>query len=484
MFLPAVSIPVTAIEQAKFTRLDDELDELNLDGTYSPLMQTQFIRSRALLLTGHSFESVLAKRWDDYVGKRLESGHERSTFPHWLFSIERLLNLAHPSKVIDRIRTTDYHSVEATMRLGHYFERFGRAARARVCPVPLGYFGKQDYSLYPQCHMPHLLEEKAVVSLRWNNNGEDRDDGDLGLAELAYFCLGRCSVKDGRGRRNPGVWSHLTSVSPSCQRIVFQPADSAGFVSFQTNFSFISNDDGGDDADGSLNQGRKASGASDSSTDSSKASDGSIDSGSSLRLAAIAALLTTHSDQTSSSSASFKRSPSTSTKPRLPHPQPKSLRHPFLYLGDLGRSERRPPAAGQHATVTTDYVLAVSLYDLSVWMIYDAWDYGDDTHCVDSSDDDDEEEEEEEEEQGEVRHSSFRPDVNPFWARVSGVKGSMLMAKIAEDVRSWPFEAAAELRLSQTWIANVVVPVFLRARVSREGRVVHPEGTDSGCARP
>lgn len=225
-------------------------------------------------------------------------------------------------------------------------------------------------------------------------------------------------------------------------------------MTFQTNFSFISNDD-----DDSFGQGRKVSGASDSSTGSSKASDGSTDSGYSSILAAIA--VPTNYDKTS---LSFKRRPCTNLGTHL---QTKPLRHPFLYLGDLGRSERRQ--GGQDAA--TDYVLAVSLYDLSVWMIYDAWDYGDDTYCIDSDDEDGNEEEED----GEVRHSSFRPDVNPSWARVPGVKGNTLMARIAESVHSWPFEGAAELRLSQAWIANDVVPVFLRACVSQEGKVVHPE---------
>lgn len=102
-------------------------------------------------------------------------------------------------------------------------------------------------------------------------------------------------------------------------------------------------------------------------------------------------------------------------------------------------------------------------------MIYDAWDYGDDTYCIDSDDED----RYQEENDGEVAHSSFRPDVNPFWASLPGVNGRTLMARIAESVHSWPFEEGEELCLSQTWIANDVVPVFLRARLSREGKVVH-----------
>lgn len=122
----------------------------------------------------------------------------------------------------------------------------------------------------------------------------------------------------------------------------------------------------------------------------------------------------------------------------------------------------------------------MSLYDLSVWMIYDAWDYRDDTYCIDSDDEDGYDEEND----GEERHSSFRPDVNPSWASLPGVNGKTLMARIAESVHSWPFEGSAELCLNQAWVADDVVPVFLRAHMSREGKVVHPERHGRGPSSP
>lgn len=111
----------------------------------------------------------------------------------------------------------------------------------------------------------------------------------------------------------------------------------------------------------------------------------------------------------------------------------------------------------------------MSLYDVSVWIIYDAWDYGDDTYSIDSDRVSEDEEEE--------LHSSFKPDMNPFWASLPGLSGRTLMARIAENVYSWLSEdklGNAELCLKQAWVADDVVPVFLRARVSRGGKVVHP----------
>ena len=209
-------LPLTATEKVKFTRLDDEVHEQNLDGVYCG-NHVYFTHS----MDGASADQVerpLGKARVDYLDQRLESGDERSRFSWWYLSDVRLLDLAQPYEIVQRIRETDYTSPESTKRLSRFFERFGRAARARLCPVALGLFGEQDYYFYPQSHMIHLLEGRAVTRL-----GEHQADNDdvhfLELADPSYFCIGRCNLKDGHERRNPGVWlfpvrCHLPSEMP------------------------------------------------------------------------------------------------------------------------------------------------------------------------------------------------------------------------------------------------------------------------------
>ncbi|KAI9651429.1 MAG: hypothetical protein M1829_003012 [Trizodia sp. TS-e1964] len=53
--------------------------------------------------------------------------------------------------------------------------------------------------------------------------------------------------------------------------------------------------------------------------------------------------------------------------------------------------------------------------------------------------------------------SPFEPDDDPDWARLSGYQPRVLMARVAESVRSWEF-SGVELAVSEIWSDDLVVP--------------------------
>lgn len=141
---------------------------------------------------------------------------------------------------------------------------------------------------------------------------------------------------------------------------------------------------------------------------------------------------------------------------------------PLYYLGELAPTSLR----------LDHYVVAVSLYDLSLWLIYNAWNrYPDVTQddlddIADPNDDDASMDQKAEELECQ---KWFRPDQDPAWAHFPGLAGRTLMAKLANNVQTWPFSEAAEVCMIPVWKAEDVVPAFVCARLTSDGYAVRPK---------
>ncbi|KAI9833400.1 MAG: hypothetical protein M1826_007498 [Phylliscum demangeonii] len=151
---------------------------------------------------------------------------------------------------------------------------------------------------------------------------------------------------------------------------------------------------------------------------------------------------------------------------------------PFYHLGTLNVND--PYRDGS-------YITAVSLHDYSLWLIYNAWNGLPHIDSEDESDDVGSGPYDDAVEDARERPYWFRPDTNPDWASFPGLSGKTLMAKLADDVRTWPFydPEAHPFRMSSVWSQGDVVPAFVCARVTEKGEVVRPAiGPRYGYAGP
>lgn len=131
------------------------------------------------------------------------------------------------------------------------------------------------------------------------------------------------------------------------------------------------------------------------------------------------------------------------------------IAQPFFYLGQL-----RLPGHKTGERFPGDYYVAASLFDHSIWLVYNPWN---------ANWEDLEEHSDAEDEIDRLQdpsRQSFRPDWDPAWARLPGLSGRTLMAKVAPDVRTWDFGASSEveMQLDQAWTGEDVVPSFVCAR--------------------
>lgn len=145
------------------------------------------------------------------------------------------------------------------------------------------------------------------------------------------------------------------------------------------------------------------------------------------------------------------------------------LSQPFYCLGELVTTASHPLG---------NYLIAVSLHDHSMWLVYNAWDplyavteddlegatgWDSDDYCDDSAAIELE------------RQKWFRPDYDSCWAKFPGLTtGRTLMAKLADNVHTWQFDHSAELRMDPVWTDNDVVPAFVCARLTTDGYIFRP----------
>lgn len=149
------------------------------------------------------------------------------------------------------------------------------------------------------------------------------------------------------------------------------------------------------------------------------------------------------------------------------------VHHPFYFLGNLfivSQSLKQVPELGE-------YYVAVSLFDHSLWLIYDAWDDLWQENDYDDEDDilDDEEA---------VRPGPFRPAWGSSWARLPYTDGRVVIAKIGCDVRTYGFSATEDIQIEQMqgWCEEDAVPGFICAETGDGGRVVKPWELGDSCA--
>lgn len=144
---------------------------------------------------------------------------------------------------------------------------------------------------------------------------------------------------------------------------------------------------------------------------------------------------------------------------------------PFFYLGELGRT-------------LGNYIVAVSLHDQSLWLIYNAWDssyHVDEEDLEDGTGWDDDTYYDSLPAVIELeRQKWFRPDYDPHWAKIPSLAaGRTLMIKLADNVQTWHFDdpAGAELRTDAVWRSrddDDVVPAFVPARLTSDGYAFRP----------
>ncbi|KAI9825169.1 MAG: hypothetical protein M1826_007094 [Phylliscum demangeonii] len=117
-----------------------------------------------------------------------------------------------------------------------------------------------------------------------------------------------------------------------------------------------------------------------------------------------------------------------------------ALSQPFYNLGELRK----------------DYVVAVSLHDYSLWLIYNAWDSSycvDEDELEDGTDMDDDAYFDLSEALALESKRWFRPDYDPCWAQLPGLDGKTLMAKLADNVYTWHFSHSPQPELRMDPIA-------------------------------
>lgn len=113
---------------------------------------------------------------------------------------------------------------------------------------------------------------------------------------------------------------------------------------------------------------------------------------------------------------------------------------------------------------SSDYIIAVSLYDSSIWAIYDAWDNHEETQATD----------EELDEAVYEPEPSFRPALSENWGRLPGLGSSrQVMIRIAENAQTYCFEKyeRIEWRICKGDWSSADVPLFLPARQGSDGKV-------------
>ena len=135
------------------------------------------------------------------------------------------------------------------------------------------------------------------------------------------------------------------------------------------------------------------------------------------------------------------------------------MSHPFFMLGRL-----KSQTVSNDYAQTSDYIVAVSLYDESLWAIYDAWD--------ETWVEDDEELCDYEGEQT-VEKTAYRPFRTKPWGRFPGLDNNAVqqMVKIADNVCTHPFSPIECIRLGtiQASWQPTEVPFLLPCRKGPDG---------------
>ena len=135
------------------------------------------------------------------------------------------------------------------------------------------------------------------------------------------------------------------------------------------------------------------------------------------------------------------------------------MSHPFFIMGRLIFQ-----TASDEFAKTSDYIVAVSLYDEAMWAIYDAWDEDWVEDDEDSCDYD---------EAQNIEKTAYRPFRTKPWGRFPGLDNNSVqqMVKIADNVRTHPFSPieCIRLRTVQDLWQPTEVPFVLPCRKEPDG---------------
>lgn len=135
------------------------------------------------------------------------------------------------------------------------------------------------------------------------------------------------------------------------------------------------------------------------------------------------------------------------------------MSHPFFMMGRLIFQ-----TASDEFAKTSDYIVAVSLYDESMWAIYDAWDEdwveGDEDSC-------------DYDEAQNIEKTAYRPFRTKPWGRFPGLDNNSVqqMVKITDNVRTHSFSSieCIRLRTVQDLWQPTEVPFLLPCRKEPDG---------------
>ena len=350
----------------------------------------------------------------------------------------RLNRLARPDVVLPRIMRTNFRDLNATCELSCFFDVLYYATENGGCKIPLGQFNDVTYSFSPTGSILQLQEKV-------------RDQQSAEPAPAAYFCvqkqdLDHVSQLPWGGSSASSLQIYATSVARTLSLRSVNSEDS-GYAS--ENAHHVSKDlltISKDKIEEQVGYGGKRSVKNRDRTlslRSNRFEDSGYASGDahpvSKNLAAISE--DKLAEQAKFSLLNGRKSESINDL---------VMSFPFF---TLGRIYSKPTSSEGRPTIT-DFIVAVSLCDGSLWAIFDAWDEdwieaeeGDEVDWV-----------------GVERHETpLKPLRSITWGRLPGLDGRVQMVKLANSVYTHVFAPTEQIDWTtarKQWGANEIPVLF------------------------
>lgn len=338
----------------------------------------------------------------------------------------RLRRLARPEVVLSRIMRTNFRDLNASRELSCFFGVLSRAAIYGGCWIPLGQFNGVTYSFTPTSSILQL-EDKV------------QDQQFAEPAPPAYFCVQKRDLAQVEnlpwgGSSAPPSQPYATNIARSLSSRSVNSNDygysSENVHHVSKKLHYISVDKVEESAGFGLQDSKNAS-AGNRNRALSLRSVGSEDSGySSSDPNSNLAVISEAGIDEASDFGLFNERKSESTNDLVNS-------FPFFTLGRLYSK----PASSENLPTVTDFIVAISLADYSLWAIYDAWDEdwieaeeGDEADWI-----------------GEERHETpLKPFWSSDWAKLPGLAGRVRMARLANNVYSHVFASSEQINWMNT----------------------------------
>ena len=342
---------------------------------------------------------------------------------------------------------TNFRDLNTTRELSCFFHMLGRITDNGGCRIPLGHFNGVNYSFLPTSSILQLQDKVQ----------DQRESAEP--APATYFCVQKQDLDQvlplpwGGSSASPSQ-PYATNISRSLSLRSVHSEDS-GYASGKAHtvsegLLTVSEDKVEDQAGFSLYDGRKASVENRNRTLSLR-SVSSEDSGYAFgeKLAAIP-------EDWRDKQAEFDLL----NGPERDSTSAFVMSFPFF---TFGRLYSKPTSSESYPTIT-DFIVAVSLADCSLWAIYDAWD-------------EDWIEAEEGDEVDWIGVERFETPLKPLrsntWGKLPGLDGRFRMAKLAESVYTHVFAASERINWTidgEQWGPNEI-PVLFPAEKALTGPV-------------